>query len=256
MPILSFEECLGKIREICETEPISPNVLNFLELNDIQEQELKEQIEKYDGEVGVWVHPYFYCYFDKDFKIIFSDEYHKEISIKVDEEIKKQLLEPSKPTFLFIENESVYRTSVYLSKYNNSFQNSNKAYIVPTINGSPCPLAIENTPTTMLCRNGIGLGLEVENWIKLLNSFHNLKTKKINLAGFDLMLDKKEEFEKLYPERVLMYAELFKQFQKAGIEINDYPALCVGTAAAFFSNYFQVEFSDLTSPHGLKMLTK
>lgn len=204
-----------------ERDPVQDKFVNIFELKDKEISLLRQRIEKWDGLVRIFIHPYYYTLGKKETYI--NDEVTKKFAL-IDTGIRKMLSLPTEktlPIIIFEEWSKIKKLKKRLSK-----KLFNTAYIVPTYIGTSEPKILGQDRTF---RSDLKSNKEI-SWNGIIENLTMLGVKKILIGG--------------------MY---FKSLKSAeGIEFYE----CVGEAVEYLDKSFKVDMSNLTLPEGRESFQK
>lgn len=207
--------------EKLEKEPKEPNFLNFFELSEAQLRLLQERVEKSNGLVRIFVHPYIVSKGQE------MPEKDQKMFDAMDRSIRRILNisdEGRPPLLIFEERSKVEKLTRELSEVG-----SGRTYIVPTFDASPEPKPEEHSVNSS---RDIG-----SNWSLLVQKFKQVGIKKAIIGGmfFSVKVKKYDTSKDASPE-------------KAKIDMD----LCVGRIAKILSRQFTIEISNLGWPMSRK----
>lgn len=205
-------------------EGIGEKLLNFFELDEKAEAELRERIKVNDGLVRVLVHPYF----DTSKHQVVNRTSHEKRRNAIERAIEgwmKKTADETPPLFFMEEWRKVANLQERLMAKPQNV--NNLAYIVPTVTEGPEPKLSKER-------------WRENSWAVLFKKFRELGVKRVIMGGQLLRVE-------LWDLNVLTsYEDLKNPMSQEEVRLAILG--CVGAAAMEFSEKFDVEISSLSAP--------
>lgn len=215
-------------------------------VKDKDEKELlRLRIEKKNGSILLFVHPFYQDYYnrlrfdsdsDSDSEVVgYRNPKIERLQHFIYFLLQKELPNNLSPLIIFEEQKRIRETEERLASYIQD--DRQRIYMVPTHSDSPDPI--------------IKGEYSIRSWYKLIDLFKELGIQRIVIGGMHLALERNNflNFTEQDDWYVKQRQDKYKKIGIKNVEKLNYSIFpCVGKTAAWFSKDFDVRISRFTSP--------